>query len=208
MQFNPEKLQTGGGSGFGLFISKSIVELHGGTLRAYSAGEGKGCSFMYKIPMTRRKGVSGGVALSFASNQVGVANLNNEDGDDDNDNESSPYDNKPRQAYSSPCKSPSPVLVLNEEGIIAPASNNDQMGRPSILQMPLPMRARGAPLMQDDEGDVWSNRRSVVAPTPSKTLSQYIHTLYDALSIYPHPLRHPLNISTPSKTLSQYIHTL
>ena len=46
----------GGGSGFGLFISKSIVQLHGGTLEVFSAGEGKGCSFCFKIPMTRGEG--------------------------------------------------------------------------------------------------------------------------------------------------------
>ena len=35
VQFNPEKLQAGGGSGFGLFISKSIVDLHEGTIGVY-----------------------------------------------------------------------------------------------------------------------------------------------------------------------------
>ena len=55
MQFDPEKLQTGGGSGFGLYISKSIVELHGGSMEVFSEGEGKGCSFLYRIPMTRQR---------------------------------------------------------------------------------------------------------------------------------------------------------
>ena len=55
MQFNPEKLQAGGGSGFGLFISKSIVGLHDGKIRAFSAGEGQGSSFMFRIPMRRKK---------------------------------------------------------------------------------------------------------------------------------------------------------
>ena len=35
IQFNPEKLQAGGGSGFGLFISKSIVDLHEGRISVY-----------------------------------------------------------------------------------------------------------------------------------------------------------------------------
>ena len=55
MQFDPEKLQTGGGSGFGLYISKSIVELHGGSMEVFSEGDGKGCSFLYRIPMTRQR---------------------------------------------------------------------------------------------------------------------------------------------------------
>ena len=56
------------------------MELHGGTLEVYSAGEGKGCSFCFKIPMTRggpgasedsRRAASGGVGA--ASSGVGAA---------------------------------------------------------------------------------------------------------------------------------------
>ena len=65
MQFDPEKLQTGGGSGFGLSISKSIVELHGGHMEVFSEGEGKGCSFLYRIPMKRQP-----PELADASEQV------------------------------------------------------------------------------------------------------------------------------------------
>jgi len=54
-QFDPHKLQGGGGSGFGLFISKSIVVLHGGRMTAYSKGEGQGTSFTFSIPMRRAK---------------------------------------------------------------------------------------------------------------------------------------------------------
>ena len=52
-QFNPEKLQAGGGSGLGLWISKSIVDMHGGRINLYSEGEGKGSTFRLEIPMTR-----------------------------------------------------------------------------------------------------------------------------------------------------------
>jgi signal transduction histidine kinase/CheY-like chemotaxis protein len=51
VQFNPEKLQAGGGSGFGLFITKGIVDLHGGTINVYSAGEDHGCTFTVSIPI-------------------------------------------------------------------------------------------------------------------------------------------------------------
>ena len=60
IQFDPEKNQGGGGSGFGLFISKGIVDLHDGTITVYSAGEGHGCSFILKMPMTHAAAVSGG----------------------------------------------------------------------------------------------------------------------------------------------------
>ena len=53
VQFNPEKLQAGGGSGLGLWISKDIVDMHGGRLNVYSDGEGKGTTFRLEIPMTR-----------------------------------------------------------------------------------------------------------------------------------------------------------
>ncbi|MFX1418687.1 MAG: PAS domain S-box protein [Promethearchaeota archaeon] len=39
------------GSGLGLFISKEIVDLHGGNIRAESGGRGKGSSFIVKLPM-------------------------------------------------------------------------------------------------------------------------------------------------------------
>ena len=51
IQFDPEKNQGGGGSGFGLFISKGIVDLHNGTIAVHSEGEGHGCSFILSIPM-------------------------------------------------------------------------------------------------------------------------------------------------------------
>ena len=54
VQFDPEKLQAGGGSGLGLWISKSIVDLHGGRISAYSEGENKGSTFRLEIPMIRR----------------------------------------------------------------------------------------------------------------------------------------------------------
>ena len=56
IQFNPEKLQAGGGSGLGLFIfiSKNIVDLHGGRVSVDSEGEGHGSTFILKIPMSRK----------------------------------------------------------------------------------------------------------------------------------------------------------
>ena len=40
-----------GGSGLGLFIVKKIVEAHGGTVRAESAGEDKGSTFVVELPI-------------------------------------------------------------------------------------------------------------------------------------------------------------
>jgi signal transduction histidine kinase len=39
------------GSGLGLYISKEIVDLHRGQIRAESEGRNKGCAFIVKLPM-------------------------------------------------------------------------------------------------------------------------------------------------------------
>ena len=53
IQFNPEKLQSGGGSGFGLYICKGIVDLHEGFLSVFSEGEGLGSTFTVQLPMEK-----------------------------------------------------------------------------------------------------------------------------------------------------------
>ena len=53
VQFNPEVLQAGGGSGLGLWITSSIVDLHGGTISVYSDGLGRGSTFTVEIDMNR-----------------------------------------------------------------------------------------------------------------------------------------------------------
>jgi hypothetical protein len=54
VQCNPEVFQAGGGSGLGLWITNMIVEMRGGQISVYSAGEGMGCSFTVEIEMHRK----------------------------------------------------------------------------------------------------------------------------------------------------------
>ena len=53
VQFHPELLQNGGGSGLGMCISKGIMDMHGGSISVYSAGEGHGSVFTLRLPMLR-----------------------------------------------------------------------------------------------------------------------------------------------------------
>jgi len=53
VQFDAGKLQGGGGSGFGLYLSKRIVDLHKGRLFASSEGLGKGCAFTLDLPLAK-----------------------------------------------------------------------------------------------------------------------------------------------------------
>jgi CheY-like chemotaxis protein len=51
VQFNVNNLQVGQGSGLGLFITKGIVERHGGRLSVASEGLGKGSTFTMTLPL-------------------------------------------------------------------------------------------------------------------------------------------------------------
>ena len=50
VQFNANELQAGGGSGLGMWISKEIVKQHGGSVKVFSEGLGKGCTFSVAVP--------------------------------------------------------------------------------------------------------------------------------------------------------------
>ena len=79
VQFSPEKLQAGGGSGLGLWISKSIVDLHGGRLSVHSEGEGKGSTFRLEIPMSRNNQVTTsakGNSMPMSINSHNIDNSN------------------------------------------------------------------------------------------------------------------------------------
>eukprot|EP00597_Dinobryon_sp_UTEXLB2267_P016119 CAMPEP_0201097156 /NCGR_PEP_ID=MMETSP0812-20130820/6224_1 /ASSEMBLY_ACC=CAM_ASM_000668 /TAXON_ID=98059 /ORGANISM="Dinobryon sp., Strain UTEXLB2267" /LENGTH=669 /DNA_ID=CAMNT_0047351909 /DNA_START=184 /DNA_END=2193 /DNA_ORIENTATION=- len=51
VQFDAGALQKGGGSGLGLWISKNLVELHGGVIGASSRGLGQGSTFFFELPL-------------------------------------------------------------------------------------------------------------------------------------------------------------
>jgi len=42
-----------GGLGIGLTLARTLVHLHGGTIEAFSEGEGKGCEFVVRLPLAQ-----------------------------------------------------------------------------------------------------------------------------------------------------------
>jgi signal transduction histidine kinase len=55
-QADPGTNRLHGGMGLGLSIVRQLVELHGGTVRAESEGEGKGATFVVSLPFVNFKG--------------------------------------------------------------------------------------------------------------------------------------------------------
>ena len=43
-----------GGLGVGLTLVRTLVQLHGGTVEAHSAGLGRGSEFIVRLPLTAR----------------------------------------------------------------------------------------------------------------------------------------------------------
>jgi two-component system phosphate regulon sensor histidine kinase PhoR len=52
--YKGDRSRASGGTGLGLSIARHIVEAHGGAIRAQSDGPGRGATFTFTLPVTRR----------------------------------------------------------------------------------------------------------------------------------------------------------
>ncbi len=103
-----------GGLGLGLAIVRQIVELHGGTVRAESAGESQGASFMVQLPRAAQRVERSSLSSpSKSTNLDGIQVLVVEDDQDSRD---------------------FIVFVLQQAGAIVTASASGQEALHSIVQ--------------------------------------------------------------------------
>jgi signal transduction histidine kinase/CheY-like chemotaxis protein len=70
VQFNPNELQAGQGSGLGLYLSQALAALHGGKMWATSEGEGCGATFTVQFPVTMALETDESAALGLVDNSV------------------------------------------------------------------------------------------------------------------------------------------
>lgn len=54
VQVDHAATRSQGGLGIGLTLVKNLVEMHGGTVEAHSAGLGEGCEFVVRLPLSGR----------------------------------------------------------------------------------------------------------------------------------------------------------
>jgi CheY-like chemotaxis protein len=80
MQFDAQKLQSGNGSGLGLFLARGIVEMHAGNIAAQSEGLNHGCKFIVNLPATRRTRKKGSSKKSeIQDNYFGASDTGRDD---------------------------------------------------------------------------------------------------------------------------------
>jgi CheY-like chemotaxis protein len=76
VQFHTNAHQGTSSSGLGLWISKKIVELHGGTIGVISEGNGKGSTFYFKLPLNtteiRLTPIEEAISRAMSSRRVSV----------------------------------------------------------------------------------------------------------------------------------------
>src|ERR1700751_4422446 len=80
VQLDASKTQATAGLGLGLALARSLVALHGGEIKAQSAGPGKGSEFAVHLPLAggpvRRAGGGGVVTTMQSSRRILVVDDN------------------------------------------------------------------------------------------------------------------------------------
>jgi signal transduction histidine kinase/ActR/RegA family two-component response regulator len=70
-QADPSTTRRFGGLGLGLAIARQLTELHGGTLKAHSDGEGTGAAFSIALPLTAAMSLDRGSRFGLGAGEAG-----------------------------------------------------------------------------------------------------------------------------------------
>lgn len=161
MQFDVNKLQKGGGSGLGLWLSKSIVEEHGGSVGVRSKGVGWGATFFFEIPVYRM----GRIKEKEARELQGE-----EDGEDDEQRES--WDNRNNTVNEK-------VVKDEDKGSIQAELTIPRHSLPTVSEEELPWRETeslvgdGSVVKEENVADglLESPRRPPLGPTTGSSIA-------------------------------------
>src|SRR6185312_4050892 len=61
-----------GGLGIGLTLAKTLVEMHGGTLSAWSEGENRGSEFTIRLPLMSHPDLQGALPINEEKQSIGA----------------------------------------------------------------------------------------------------------------------------------------
>ena len=168
IQFHAKAQQSGGGSGLGLWISKKIVDMHGGVVGMRSDGEGKGSTFYFSIHAQERSHIRRVADSADENKSAGEADVRNGSSNESIDHSTYVFSKHPHEAIlANMMKSrsihPSPKsfnsnesLLMNDgkvslSGLTVLVVDDSGLNRKMMMQR---MQLEGYRICEADDGDI------------------------------------------------------